>query len=44
VLILTLVSTRFSPNLTKENLSKHIFIPKIIAIAITIIGSIFLFI
>ena len=44
VLILTLIGTRFVPHITKENLSRHILIPKIIAIVITIIGSIFLFI
>jgi drug/metabolite transporter (DMT)-like permease len=44
VLILTLIGTRFAPHITKENLSRHILIPKIIAIIIMIIGSIFLFI
>lgn len=44
VLILTLISTRFFPHITKENLSKHVLVPKIIAIIITIAGSLFLFI
>jgi bacterial/archaeal transporter family protein len=44
VLILTLIGTRFAPHITKENLSRHILIPKIIAIVIMIIGSVFLFI
>lgn len=44
VLILTLIGTRFAPHITKENLTNHVLIPKIIAIAITIVGSIFLFI
>lgn len=44
VLILTLISTRFFPHIMKENLSKHVLVPKIIAIIIMIIGSAFLFI
>jgi len=42
VLFLTLLSTHFSPHITKENLSKHILLPKIIAIIVMIIGSVFL--
>lgn len=44
VLLLTLITTRFFPSIVKENILKHILIPKIIAIIIMIIGSIFLFI
>ncbi|MFA7000051.1 MAG: EamA family transporter, partial [Candidatus Paceibacterota bacterium] len=44
VLILTLIGTKFFPHITKENLSKHILLPKIFAIIIMIIGSIFLLI
>ena len=42
VLVLTLIGTRFAPHITKENLTRYILIPKIIAIVVTIIGSIFL--
>lgn len=42
VLILTLIATRFFPHITKENLSKHVLLPKIIAIIVMIIGSVFL--
>lgn len=44
VLILTLLSTRFAPHITKENLSKHVLVPKIVAIIVMIIGSVFLLI
>ena len=43
VLLLTLFCTRFLPNVAKENMSKQVLIPKIIAITIMITGSIFLF-
>ena len=44
VLILTLVATKFFPHITKENLNKHILLPKVIAIIVMIIGSVFLLI
>ncbi|MFA6324899.1 MAG: DMT family transporter [Candidatus Paceibacterota bacterium] len=44
VLIFTITATKFLPHITKENMQKRVLIPKIIAIFITIIGSIFLFI
>jgi len=44
VLIFTITATKFLPHITKENMQKRVLIPKIIAIIITIIGSIFLFI
>jgi len=44
VLILTLIATKFFPHITKENMSKHILLPKIVAIIVMIIGSIFLLI
>jgi drug/metabolite transporter (DMT)-like permease len=43
VLFLTLFSTKFFPNLVKENLEKRMLLPKIIAIAIMIVGSVILF-
>jgi glucokinase len=43
VLFLTLFSTKFFPNLVKENLTKNVLIPKIIAIVIMIVGSVILF-
>ncbi len=43
VLFLTLIATKFFPGIAKENLSRNVLLPKIIAIAIMIIGSIFLF-
>lgn len=44
VLFLTLFTTKFFPNIAKENLTKHILLPKIIAIVIMVIGSAILFI
>jgi hypothetical protein len=44
VLILTIIGTKFLPHIIKENLSRRVFIPKIIAIIITIAGSVLLFI
>ncbi|MFA6354905.1 MAG: DMT family transporter [Candidatus Paceibacterota bacterium] len=44
VLILTILGTRFLPHIIKENISQRALIPKIIAIAIMILGSVFLFI
>ncbi len=44
VLILTLLSTKFFPNIAKEDLTKRILLPKIIAIVVMIAGSIILFI
>jgi drug/metabolite transporter (DMT)-like permease len=43
VLFLTLFSTKFFPNLVKENLTKNVLIPKIIAIVVMIVGSVVLF-
>lgn len=43
VLFLTLASTRFFPHIAKENMTKHVLLPKIIAIGIMIIGSAVLF-
>ena len=44
VLIFTLTATKFLPQVTKEDMTRKVLIPKIIAIVITIVGSIFLFI
>jgi drug/metabolite transporter (DMT)-like permease len=44
VLILTILGTKFLPHIIKENISLRVLIPKILAIAIMIIGSLFLFI
>lgn len=44
VLGLTLLGTKFFPHIIKENITKKILIPKIIAIGILIVGSVFLFI
>jgi drug/metabolite transporter (DMT)-like permease len=43
VLFLTLFATKFFPNIAKENLTKDILLPKVIAIAVMIIGSAILF-
>ncbi len=43
VLFLTIFTTRFFPNIAKENLTKQILLPKIIAIVIMIVGSAVLF-
>ncbi len=44
VLFFTLISTKFFPHIVKENLTRTILIPKIIAIVIMTLGSLFLFI
>ena len=44
VLLLTILGTKFFPKIIKEDMSKRILIPKIIAISIMIVGSIFLFV
>lgn len=44
LLILTLLATRFFPNIVKENISKQVLIPKIAAISIMIAGSGLIFI
>jgi drug/metabolite transporter (DMT)-like permease len=44
VLFITLIATKFFPNIAKENLTKKILLPKILAIVIMIAGSIILFI
>lgn len=43
VLFLTLLATKFFPNIAKENLKERVLLPKIIAIAIMVIGSAVLF-
>jgi len=43
VIFLTLVTTKFFPNIANENLTRSVILPKFIAIAIMIIGSMFLF-
>ena len=44
VLLLTLLSTKFFPNIAKENMSRKVLIPKILSVIIVIVGSIILFI
>jgi drug/metabolite transporter (DMT)-like permease len=44
VLFLTLLTTKFFPNIAKENLRKNILLPKIGAIVVMTVGSIILFI
>jgi bacterial/archaeal transporter family protein len=44
VLILTILGTKFLPHIIKENISRQVLIPKVIAIGIMIIGSVFLFV
>ncbi len=43
LLVLTLISTKFFPDIIKENLNRRILLPKIISIIIIVIGSVFLF-
>ncbi len=43
VLVLTLFTTKFFPNIAKENLANRVLLPKIIAIVVMILGSIILF-
>ncbi|MDD5721199.1 MAG: DMT family transporter [Candidatus Pacebacteria bacterium] len=43
VLFLTIFTTKFFPEITKENLEKRMLLPKMVAIAIMIIGSVILF-
>jgi len=43
LLILTLLATRFLPNIIKENMSKQVLVPKIIAIGVMVAGSMVLF-
>ena len=43
VLFLTIIGTKFFPHIIKEDISRNVLIPKIIAAVIMIIGSIFLF-
>ena len=43
VLILTIVGTKFFPNIIKDNISRRVLIPKIISIVLMIIGSFLLF-
>ena len=44
VLFLTIVATKFFPNIAKENLTRKILLPKIVSIFIIILGSVILFI
>ena len=44
VLFLTILCTKFFPHIVKENLSKKVLIPKMLAILLMIIGSAILFI
>lgn len=43
LLILSLLATKFFPNIIREDLTKRILVPKIIAILIMLLGSAFLF-
>jgi drug/metabolite transporter (DMT)-like permease len=43
LLVLTIICTRFFPNIITENMSKRVLVPKIISIAIIVLGSIVLF-
>jgi drug/metabolite transporter (DMT)-like permease len=43
VLFLTILGTKFFPHIVKENVSRKVLIPKIIAISLMILGSLFLF-
>lgn len=43
VLFLTFLATKFFPNIAKENLKERVLLPKIIAIGITVVGSVILF-
>lgn len=44
VLILTIIGTKFFPHIVTENITKKVLIPKIVAITVMIVGSIFLLI
>lgn len=44
VLILTIIGTKFLPHIIKENISRKVLIPKIIAIIIMVLGSMYIFI
>ena len=44
VLFLTILGTKFFPHIVKENISRRALVPKIIAIILMIVGSVFLFI
>lgn len=44
VLFLTLLATKFFPSIAQENMSKEVLFPKIVSIAIIILGSVVLFI
>ena len=43
VLVLTVIMTKFAPKIIKEDLSRAVMLPKIVAISIMVAGSIFLF-
>lgn len=43
VLFLGVLGTRFFPHIAKEDLRKHVFFPRIVAVGIMLIGSIILF-
>lgn len=42
VLFLTILGTKFFPHIVNENITKKVLIPKIIAIVVMIVGSVFL--
>jgi transporter family protein len=44
VLFLTILGTKFFPKIVREDISRKVLIPKLVAIAITVLGSIFLFV
>ncbi len=44
VLFMTLLATKFFPNIAKEDLKERILLPKIVAIVIMLVGSVILFI
>lgn len=44
VLVLGILGTRFFPHIIKEDLNKHVFFPRVVAIGIVLIGSLILFI
>lgn len=43
VLLLVIITTKFFPHITKENISRRVLVPKIIAIILMILGSVILF-
>jgi uncharacterized membrane protein len=43
VLFLSILGTKFLPHIVKENISRQVLVPKIVAIAIMVFGSVLLF-